>query len=178
MIASSLRMRRLCFAAVVGALYAVLTLLLAPISYGAVQLRVAELLCILPYFAPVSAWGLFAGCALANLMSGNLFDVVFGSLATLAAALLTARLGRRKSPGTGVLACLAPVVLNALVVGAVITAAYEGQSLLDRPGLFAMNALWVAAGEAAVLLAMGYPLLRLLPKKALFRDMISRLGYP
>ena len=174
---SALRVRRLCFAATVGALYAVLTLILAPISFGALQLRAAEVLCILPYFAPVSAWGLFVGCALANLMSGNLFDVVFGSLATLLAALCTARLGRRKDPVSGFLACLAPVVFNALTVGAVVTAAYEGQSPFSRPGLFAVNALWIAAGEGIVLLAMGYPLLRFLPKKPLFRELLSRLGY-
>ena len=92
----SLRAHTLAAAAIVGAAYAVLTMALAPISYGAIQLRVSEVLCILPYFMPCTAWGLFIGCAVANLLTGNLFDIVFGSLATLAAALLTAAIGRRK----------------------------------------------------------------------------------
>ena len=76
--------RKLAAAAVTGAAYAALTMLLAPISYGAIQCRVSEVLCILPFFIPCTAWGLFAGCAIANLLSAaGIFDVVFGSLATL-----------------------------------------------------------------------------------------------
>ena len=82
--------RKLAAAAVTGAAYAALTMLLAPISYGAIQCRVSEVLCILPFFIPCTAWGLFAGCAIANLLSAaGIFDVVFGSLATLLAALCT-----------------------------------------------------------------------------------------
>ena len=80
--------RKLASAAVVGAAYAALTLLLAPISFGLVQLRVSEALCILPAFLPCTAWGLWAGCAIANLAGGyGLPDIVFGSLATLGASL-------------------------------------------------------------------------------------------
>ena len=80
--------RKLAAAAVTGAAYAALTMLLAPISYGAIQCRVSEVLCILPFFIPCTAWGLFAGCAIANLLSAaGIFDVIFGSLATLLAAL-------------------------------------------------------------------------------------------
>ena len=76
--------RKLAAAAVTGAAYAALTMLLAPISYGAIQCRVSEVLCILPFFIPCTAWGLFVGCAIANLLSAaGIFDVVFGSLATL-----------------------------------------------------------------------------------------------
>ena len=72
--------RKLTAAAVTGAAYAALTMLLAPISYGAIQCRVSEVLCILPFFIPCTAWGLFAGCAIANLLSAaGIFDVVFGS---------------------------------------------------------------------------------------------------
>ena len=87
--------RKLTAAAVTGAAYAALTMLLAPISYGAIQCRVSEVLCILPFFIPCTAWGLFAGCAIANLLSAaGILDVIFGSLATLLAALCTAWLGR------------------------------------------------------------------------------------
>ena len=83
--------RNLITAAVVGALYAVLTMVLAPISYGALQFRVSEVLCILPFFMPFTACGLFAGCIVANRMStAGVLDVVFGSLATLITCLCIA----------------------------------------------------------------------------------------
>ena len=115
--------RKLAAAAVTGAAYAALTMLLAPISYGAIQCRVSEVLCILPFFIPCTAWGLFAGCAIANLLSAaGIFDVVFGSLATLLAALCTAWLGRGRGAQSWlrcVLAALMPVVFNFVFVGAV-----------------------------------------------------------
>ena len=103
--------RKLASAAVAGAAYAALTLLLAPISFGLVQFRVSEALCILPAFASCTAWGLWAGCAIANLAGGyGLPDIVFGSLATLGAALCMARIakGRRQplSLGRAMAVCL------------------------------------------------------------------------
>ena len=172
-----LRAHTLSAAAIVGAAYAVLTMALAPISYGAIQLRVSEVLCILPYFMPCTAWGLFIGCAVANLLTGNIFDIVFGSLATLAAALLTAALGRRKHTlANSALACLMPVVFNALIVGAVITAAYEGMNLFQHFGVFAMNAAYVGLGEAIVLYVLGLPLMRYLPGKKFFKEFMEKVN--
>ena len=109
--------RKLTAAAVTGAAYAALTMLLAPISYGAIQCRVSEVLCILPFFIPCTAWGLFAGCAIANVLTGNIFDITFGSLATLAAVLTAARLGQGKHTLLSeFLACSANVVINAFVL--------------------------------------------------------------
>ena len=74
-------------AAVIAAIYCALTLLLRPISYGEVQLRVSEALTILPVLTPAAVPGLFIGCLLANLLGGStVIDIVFGSLATLGAA--------------------------------------------------------------------------------------------
>ena len=82
--------RSLCVSAIIAALYAALTLLLAPLSYGPVQLRVSEALTLLPVLLPQSIPGLFVGCMLANLMGACPWqDIVFGSLATLLAALGT-----------------------------------------------------------------------------------------
>ena len=172
-----LRAPTLAAAAIVGAAYAVLTMALAPISYGAIQLRVSEVLCILPYFMPCTAWGLFIGCAAANLLTGNIFDIIFGSLATLAAALLTAAIGKRKHTlANSALACLMPVVFNALVVGAVITAAYEGMNLFQHFGVFAMNAAYVGLGEAIVLYVLGLPLMRYLPGKKFFKEFMEKVN--
>ena len=75
--------------AAIAALYVVLTLIFAPISFGPVQVRIAEALCILPMFTPAAIPGLFIGCFLANLIGGGIIlDVIFGSLATLIGAVL------------------------------------------------------------------------------------------
>jgi len=164
-------------AAVCGAAYAVLTLILAPISYGAIQFRVSEALCILPFFAPCTAWGLFIGCLAANLLTGNVFDVVFGSLATLFAALATAAIGKRgRSTTFQLAACVPPVVFNALVVGAVITKAYNGISIAAKPAVFALNAFQVGVGELGVMLLVGFPLMRYLEKQKFFREFTEKIS--
>ncbi|MCR5576622.1 MAG: QueT transporter family protein, partial [Oscillospiraceae bacterium] len=72
------------------------------------------------------------------------------------------------------LACLMPVVFNAVIVGAVITWAYEGQNIFEHPGLYAVNAAWVGLGEAGVLYLIGYTLMRQLPKLKFFREFIEK----
>lgn len=73
--------------ALIAALYVALTLIFAPISFGPVQLRVAEALCILPMFTPAAIPGLFLGCLIANFLGGGIMlDVIFGSIATLIGA--------------------------------------------------------------------------------------------
>lgn len=162
-------------AAITGAAYAALTVLLAPISYGPIQLRVSELLCVLPFFMPCSAWGLFAGCAVANLLTGNVLDIVFGSLATLFASLVTAQLGKRGSTAANrFLSCLTVVLTNAVVVGAVITGAYNGMGIFSHPGAFALNAAQIALGEGAVMFIGGLPLMKYLPKLKVFRELVEK----
>lgn len=170
---------RLTAAAVVAAAYAALTVALAPISYGALQFRVSEVLCILPYFMPCTTWGLFAGCILANLLTGNVFDIVFGSLATLGAALCTAALGRRRRTLlNSALACLMPVVFNAVIVAAVIVVAYEGLDLFGHLDVYLLTAASVGFGEAVVLYILGLPLTRALPARKFFAEFLDKLDYP
>ncbi len=168
--------RKIAFAAVIGAAYAALTMLLAPISYGPVQFRIAEVLCILPFFFPFSVWGLFVGCVIANLLSAyGVLDIIFGSMATLLAGFCTMYIGKI-SPNavwSKVLACLPPVIYNAGIVGAVI--AYQ---LVSAPGAtepfwptYTIVGLQVGAGELGVLYILGLPLLLLLPKTGLFRNL-------
>ena len=169
------RTRVLAVSAMLAAAYAALTIALAPISYGAVQFRVSEALTVLPFFIPGTVLGLYVGCILANLFTGNIFDIVFGSLATLLAGLLTARFGRGgNTVKNRLLACLMPVVFNAVIVGAVITWAYEGQNIFEHPGLYALNASWVGLGELGVLYLIGCPLLKYLPKLKFFREFVEK----
>ena len=159
--------RRLVISALVAAIYTVLTLLLAPISFGPVQFRAAEALYILPFFFPYTSIGLFVGCILSNLLGGlGILDIVFGSLATLLAALAVARLGKKsRGAATGLLFALVPAAINGIIVGAVI-------ALASTPGSFFVSmpvfALQVFVGEAVVLLILGLPLMHFLPKTKLF----------
>ena len=74
-------------AAAIAAIYVVLTLIFAPLSYGEIQVRVSEALTILPFFTPAAVPGLFIGCLLANIIGGAIiWDIIFGSLATLIGA--------------------------------------------------------------------------------------------
>lgn len=158
---------KLAFAAVVGALYAILTMVLAPISYGPLQFRISEALCVLSYFTPAAAWGLFIGCAIANTLSAaGLPDVIFGSLATRIACLGMSAVGKhmKDSLKSRLLACFLPVIVNAVIVGAMLTYAYIGLSPLEHPGAFAVCAGEVALGELPVMYLFGLPLMSWLPK--------------
>ena len=104
------------YAAVIAAIYVVLTLIFAPISYGPVQVRVSEALCVLPIFTPAAVPGIFIGCLLANAFGGAMiWDVVFGSLASLLAAYIS---------------YLSPIVINALVVPFVLKYAYGAEDMI------------------------------------------------
>ena len=168
--------RNLTTAAVVGAAYAALTLLLAPISYGAIQFRVSEALTVLPFFMPCTVWGLWVGCIIANLYTGSVLDIVFGSLATLFAALLTARFGKKGNTiKNRILGCLMPVLFNAVIVGAVLTWGYQIREFPSPLASFAFNALTVGLGELGVLYLIGYTLLRQLPKIGSFREFAEKV---
>lgn len=172
--------RRLALLGLTAAVYAALTLGLAPISYGPLQFRLSEALCVLPYFFPPSAWALFAGCLLANLLSQyGVLDIVFGSLATLLAGLCTAaigRSGRRESWPRCVAACLMPVVFNAVIVGAVIAYSAADPSWSAPFWLiFLGDAASVGFGELVVLFVLGLPLMRALPKSGFYGRLVERL---
>ena len=167
--------KNLASAAVVGAAYAALTTLLAPISFGLVQFRVSEALCILPAFLPSASWGLWAGCALVNFMSGyGVPDIVFGSFATLMASLCIARIARGHTPMLGWWRCLAvcamPVIWNGPIVGGVI-AWSTGAFWAALP----LSAAQIAVEEAAVMVILGLPLLRLLPRSRAFTHALARV---
>jgi uncharacterized membrane protein len=127
-------------AGLIAAAYVVITVLGAAYSFGEVQVRFSEMLTILPYFTPAAIPGLFIGCIIGNILGGAVIpDVVFGSLATLAAAVATYYLRKKKSL---ILAAVPPVVANALVVPFVLKYAYG----VNLPIPFMM--LTVGAGEA------------------------------
>ena len=100
-------------AAAIGAIYVVITLLFAPLSYGEVQIRFSEALTILPYFTPAAIPGLFVGCIISNFLGGALpVDIIFGSIATLIGAVFTYKLRN----ASRFLAPIPPIAANTVIV--------------------------------------------------------------
>lgn len=153
---------------IIAGTYAALTLVASAmnLAYGPVQFRFSEALTILPFLFPGTAPGLFLGCFAANLLSpyGPL-DVVIGTLATLLAALLTQRTDKAW------LALLSPVLFNGILVGGMI-AWYEVGFTVQFLPVFALNALWVALGEAVVVFLLGGLLLKKVPRSEYLRQFI------
>ena len=160
--------RELTIAAMLGAAYAVLTMVLPIPQYAGVQIRLAEALTVLPFLFPAATPGLFVGCLIANLLSPyGLLDVIAGSSATLLACLWTQRLKNRW------LAPLPAVVCNAVIVGAVIAFAQTGFGPAFRMA-FLLNALSVGLGELIASFVLGSILLTTLARIPTFRAMIPR----
>lgn len=159
--------RSLCISAMIAAVYAALTMALPVLSYSGVQLRFAEALTVLPFFLPEAIPGLVLGCAIANTASAfGIVDVLFGSLATLLAALWTSRLKHKW------LAPLPPVLCNALIIGGEIAWFQTGFG----PGFgtaLAYNGLTVGLGELAACYLLGSLLLHQLPRITAFRKLMS-----
>ena len=124
--------------AMIAALYVVLTYVFAPISFGEIQVRIAEALTILPVFTSAAIPGLFIGCLLGNILGGAMIpDVIFGSLATLIGAFFTWKL-RNAHP---FLAPVPPILSNMIIVPFVLKFAY----LIDLP--IPLMMLTVGVGE-------------------------------
>ena len=123
--------------AAIAALYVVLTLIFAPISFGEMQVRISEALTILPLFTPAAIPGLFVGCVLGNLLGGAIpLDVIFGSLATLIGAVGGYLLRKNRW-----LVPLPTVVANAVIVPFVLRYGYG----VELPVVLMM--VYVAVGE-------------------------------
>jgi uncharacterized membrane protein len=164
----SIRNRKIVFSALVGALYAVLTLMLAPLSYGIIQCRVSEALTVLPFFSSFSVIGLGVGCLVANLLSPiGIPDIIFGSLATLAAAYVTYKIGKSNLKFKRLLAPLPAVIINGVVVGILLNI-YSPFNLINY--LTAMGS--VALGELIPCYLIGIPLITLIEKNKKLKDYL------
>lgn len=158
--------RNMAFAAVIAAVYAVLTVALPVPQYGGVQVRFAEALTILPFFFPAATPGLFIGCIIANMFSPFPLDILFGSLATLLACMWTQRIHNRW------LAPLPPVICNAVIVGFEIAWATTGFTVAFWPA-YALNAFTVGFGELLACYGLGSVLISALGRSPFFRDRMS-----
>lgn len=143
--------------AVIAAIYVALTMLsnIFGLAYGPIQFRVSEVLSILPVLTPAAIPGLAVGCLISNLLSFNAVDLIFGTLATVIAALLSRALRHIELWGVPLLSFLPPIFVNAIIVGAEISFFFlERNSFLAG---FWVSALQVGIGQAAVCLLLGIP---------------------
>ena len=151
-------------AAMIAAVYVVLTYLSAEFSLasGSVQLRLSEALCVLPYFTPAAIPGLFVGCLAANLLTGAvIWDVIFGSLATLIGAVGTYYLRKHRF-----LCTLPPVISNTVIIPAVLILAYHIPAIrfLGANITYWFTAFTVGLGEIIMICVVGYTFLRVLER--------------
>lgn len=160
--------------AFIAALYAVLTIALGPISFGnlGIEFRISEALTILPIFTFSAVPGLFCGCIIANLVgmafSGlGMVDVVFGSLATLIAAVLSYFLRKITIKGFPLLSFLPPILSNAIIIGLelkiILPEVFESFSFA-----FAI----IGLGELGAVFVFGTPLYFLIRKTPFFKDYL------
>lgn len=152
--------QRLVKTAIVAALYAVITIALAPISYGPIQFRVSEIMVLLAFFDPFYIAGLTIGCFIANILGPNgLMDIIFGTLATFIsvyAISVTEKFVKNKKVSL-VAASLWPTIFNGLIIGFMLNYIYEFPLVLSiGQGAF---------GEFVVVTIVGVPVIKFIQSK-------------
>lgn len=155
--------------ALIAALYAAATYLSAVfgIAYGGIQFRISEALMIFSVFSPAAVPGLTVGCILGNISSPmGIWDVIFGSLATLLSSLAARKMRNIKIRSLPLFSILMPVIFNSLIIGAELTMLIPDSKSGIR--LFIINSLEVMAGELTVCLAGGIPIYYALKKTNIF----------
>ena len=159
--------------AFIAAAYAGLTYLsnIFGLAYGPIQLRVSEVLTILPVFTPAAIPGLTIGCFLANIGSFNVADLLFGTLATLAAAILTYFLKDIKWGGVPYLALFPPVIVNAVVIGFEIALFYLDGGFTFWG--FIISGIEVGIGQLIVCYVFGIPFYLVVKKYKIFEQKFN-----
>ncbi len=162
-------------AAMIAALYAALTLALAPLSFGQVQIRFAEALTLLAVLSPANIYGLTLGCLIANgvgfVMGANIlgaFDIVFGTAATLIAAYLSYLTRGVRIARLPMVSALWPVLINAIIIGGELSVLFTN-SLAPKP--FFINAAFVAVGQLIPCMVLGLLLVYTLEKTGLDKKL-------
>ncbi|MTK13562.1 MAG: QueT transporter family protein [Clostridiaceae bacterium] len=156
-----MKVKKLVKIAITAAVYTVATLAIAPLSYGAIQFRLSEVMTLLAFIDPVYIIGLVLGCAISNLYSPlGIVDVIVGTSATLISVYMISKTKNL------LISTLWPTIMNGLIVGA------ELFFVLNQP--FWLSTIYVALGEFVVVTCIGYPLFKLLLKR---EDVIKILIY-
>jgi len=163
---------RLVVISLISAIYTVVSLLGATLSFSNIQVRFAEILCLLPILFPWAIWGVTLGCFLTNLLGVILsvnalgfIDMIFGTLATFIAAYLTYRWRNVRIKNIPFLSALAPVLINGLIIGLELTYVFGNGDLT----LFPIFAIEVAIGEIIACMIFGIPIIMKLEHSKIFK---------
>ena len=141
----------ICRTAVIAALYTVLTVAIAPLSYGPVQFRFSECLTVLPLFFPESVIGLTVGCFFSNLFGNGPLDLIFGTLATFTASILGFLISRKRKT---FIMKLFWVELFAIAINAVVVP-FTYLALSELKEAYFINMLTVGLGQLVVISTLG-----------------------
>ena len=154
--------------AIIAALYVALTLMFSELSFGNIQVRLGEILTILPYFSASTIPGLTVGCLIANIIGASAsltpaLDIIIGTLATLVSAILSYALRKNKF-----LVPLPPVLINAIVVGLQLKYIVG----IELPVYILM--LQVLVGQVIACYIVGVPLIFITEKNKQLKEMICK----
>lgn len=143
--------KRIVRSALVATLYIVLCLIFQPISFGPIQVRIAEAFTVLPFLDAAYIPGLYIGVLLANMIGGlGAWDIWFGSFLTLISAFLTWKMPNK------FLAPIPPIIINSFGVSAYVAPLYGFP--------YGASVVWIAIGETIATYAIGLPILLLFEK--------------
>ena len=176
---TSTKTNRMVKIAMIGAIYAAITFATFFMSFGAIQYRVSEVLTVLPAYTSLAIPGLGIGCAAANLMGFFMgvnpigwIDAIFGTLATVIAALLSRQFGKLDNKLLRyILVPLPPVLANAVIVGLELTIVFQDGSAFFP--MFLTNAVSVGIGQAVICYALGIPFMMVLSKNEFYKKIFA-----
>ena len=158
------KLRRMVFAAMIAAMYAALTLMLSPISFGNIQIRMSEAMVLLPVLFASSVPGVTLGCFMANLIGAMMglnilgyLDCIVGTLATLLAAVLSRKFADIRLKNIPWVSVLMPVLFNGVIIGAELAYALMPEAMLAGFVIFGFE---VAFGELLAVGVFGIPLVK------------------
>ena len=173
-----LSIRGLTVRALIAAAYTALSLALAPLSFGYAQVRVSEALTLLPLFSPNAVWGVTLGCALTNAVGAamgvnfGVADVVFGTLATLLACVVTYKLRNVRFKGLAIVPSLPPVLFNAVIIGIEIAVMFPDPSSSAPLWLACItNGISVGIGELISCTVLGVLLVKIVETNTSLRKV-------
>ncbi|MBQ3007969.1 MAG: QueT transporter family protein [Oscillospiraceae bacterium] len=164
--------------AMIAAMYVVLGMVFAPVSFGSVQARISEALTLLPVFGFTNVWGVTIGCFITNLIGlftganilGSL-DIIFGTAATFIAAVMTWMLGKIRIRNLPLLAVIPPVIVNAAVVGWELCIMINGGF---NAVIFFAQAASVALGQLLSCGVLGLLVVKIIDNNPQLKDIIKK----
>ena len=159
------RSTSLALTGIIASVYFIVCMVFMPLSYGGIQVRFAEALTVLPLFFGEAVWGLSIGCLLANFFGNGPIDIIFGTLATVIASILTYIIGKKiKNPKIRFfIGAFPPVIINAIIVP------FTFLAVLELKELYLISVLQVLIGQFVSIYLVGsliyFPLQKLITKK-------------